>query len=142
MKFDVQVSNSHQIVKLFTPKENSVDVPVRHQTHSKIQTDAPETQYVQYGSLHEVFQAHFRRQHHGTKCELRCQDYIEPCASEIETDNSCQHEVNDSYYGCDDSDVDSCINGKSPPRKHCTQHSAFMAAFKSYIAYSLPSKYY
>jgi hypothetical protein len=35
-KFDVQVSNSHQIVKPFTPKENSMDVPVRHQEHSEI----------------------------------------------------------------------------------------------------------
>ena len=126
MKFNVQVSSSHQIVKPFTPEDNSVDVPVRHQPHSEIQ-NAPESQYIQYGSLHEAFQAHFRRQHLGTKCELRCQDHIEPCASEIMTDNSCQHEVNDSYYGCDDSDVDSCITETSPPRKHCTQHSAFMA---------------
>ena len=99
LKLDAQFSNSHQIVKPFTPKENSVDVPVRHQTHSENQTNAPE---MQYSSLHEVSQAYFRRQHHGTKCELRCQDHIEPCASDIETVNSCQHELNDSYYGCDE----------------------------------------
>ena len=139
MKFNVQVSSSHQIVKPFTPVDNSVDVPVRHQPHSEIQ-NAPETQYIQYGSLHEAFQAHFRRQHLGTKCELRCQDHIEPCASEIKTVNSCQHEVNDSYYGCDDSDVDSCITGKSPPRKHCTQHSAFMATPVKRSRATLPTR--
>jgi hypothetical protein len=57
LKFDVQVSNSHQIVKPFTLKEDSVNVPVRHQTHSEIQTNALETQLIQYGSLHEAFQA-------------------------------------------------------------------------------------
>jgi hypothetical protein len=93
LKFNVQVSNSHQIIEPFTTKDNSVDVPVCHQTHSD---NAPEKQYIQYGSLYEAFQAHFCRQHHGTKCELRCQDHIEPCASGIETVNSCQYEVNDS----------------------------------------------
>ncbi len=76
-----------------------MDVPVRHQTHSE---------------------------YHGTKCELRCQDHIEPCASEIETVNSCQHVMNDSYYGCDEPNVDSFTTGESPPRKRCTQHFALM----------------
>ncbi len=35
--------------------------------------------------------------------------------------------MNDSYYGCDDSDVDSCITGESPPRNYCTQQFALVA---------------
>ncbi len=65
---------------------NSAHV-LNRQTHVENQTSALETQYIQYSSLHEALQAHFRRQQLDTKCRLRCQESVDPTTSQLECEN-------------------------------------------------------
>ena len=46
-----------------------------------------ETQYIQYDSLHQAFQAHFRRQQLDTKCRMRCQESDEVTTSQLECED-------------------------------------------------------
>jgi hypothetical protein len=94
------------MVKPFIPKNNYVDVPVRHRTHVEYQKSSPQSPYIQYDSLHEALQADMRKQAVRAKqcrkqckpdstCELRCEEsnesttskcevHLEPCTSETE----------------------------------------------------------
>jgi len=101
-QFKVTVPVEGQMVKSFKPKNNSVDAPVRSQPHVEYQTSSPQSQYIQYDSLHEAMQACLKKQDARANqrrkqrrpdltCELRCQKsnestvHLEHCTSETKS---------------------------------------------------------